>query len=169
MSVVNRGGGLTFGPPDPPTGRRQILANVGGGLTINGGVIVPQYSAGADPNKICEANDPRLSDARRPTGHKASHQAGGGDQIDVTGLTGLLANPQKVEVQKSGQPVGAESCLNFTGGGVSVNDEQNRVNIDIPGGVGARGTTGQLVFADVAEGGSSFLPARHGLGARNVA
>jgi hypothetical protein len=38
--------------------------------------------------------DSRLSDARTPTAHKTSHQNGGSDEIDVTGLSGVLADPQ---------------------------------------------------------------------------
>lgn len=38
--------------------------------------------------------DARLSDARTPTAHKASHQAGGGDALNVAGLSGVLADPQ---------------------------------------------------------------------------
>lgn len=41
-----------------------------------------------------QADDGRLSDARTPTSHASTHEDGGGDEIDVTNLSGLLADPQ---------------------------------------------------------------------------
>lgn len=38
--------------------------------------------------------DPRLSDARTAVAHAATHQSGGSDQINVTDLSGLLADAQ---------------------------------------------------------------------------
>lgn len=35
-----------------------------------------------------------LDDPQNPTAHATSHENGGGDEIDVTGLSGLLADPQ---------------------------------------------------------------------------
>lgn len=49
---------------------------------------------GGGANDAVAGNDPRLSDARTPTAHAASHQNGGGDEISVAGLSGLLADPQ---------------------------------------------------------------------------
>ncbi len=42
----------------------------------------------------CAGNDARLSDARTPTAHAASHQNNGADEISVAGLSGLLADAQ---------------------------------------------------------------------------
>jgi hypothetical protein len=39
-------------------------------------------------------DDSRLSDARTPTSHASSHQNGGGDEMSVAGLSGLLADAQ---------------------------------------------------------------------------
>jgi len=39
-------------------------------------------------------NDARLSDARTPSSHAASHQNGGGDEVSVAGLSGTLADAQ---------------------------------------------------------------------------
>jgi len=45
-------------------------------------------------NPFVTDSDPRMTDARTPLSHVATHQNGGADQLDVTGLTGLLASPQ---------------------------------------------------------------------------
>jgi hypothetical protein len=49
---------------------------------------------GAGAAQAVAGNDARLTDARTPTAHKVSHQDGGTDEILVTGLSGLLADPQ---------------------------------------------------------------------------
>lgn len=43
---------------------------------------------------IAQGNDSRFSDARVPTAHHTSHQAGQSDPINVAGLSGVLADPQ---------------------------------------------------------------------------
>jgi hypothetical protein len=169
--VVKVGDGLTFGTPDPQTARQPVVANVGGGLRISGGAIVPIYSRGPEGGKVCESNDPRLSDAREAKPHKERHQKAGSDQISVSGLLGLLEEPQKVSVQSNGRATVSETCLNFTGEGVSVQDEPsaNRVNINIGGGAGAKVSTGEVTFTNVQAGEQRFLPVRHGLGSNDVA
>jgi len=49
---------------------------------------------GTAATAACAGNDSRLSDARTPTAHKASHQDAGSDEISVAGLSGLLADGQ---------------------------------------------------------------------------
>lgn len=49
---------------------------------------------GATAVTAVAGNDPRLVDARTPLAHKISHQDGGTDEIVVTGLSGVLADPQ---------------------------------------------------------------------------
>ena len=53
-----------------------------------------------------------LADPQPPKTHAASHQHGGSDEIDVTGLPGLLADPQKI-------PKGAPCYANIPTGIVS--------------------------------------------------
>lgn len=43
-------------------------------------------------------NDPRNTDARTPLSHASSHESGGSDEIDVSGLLGELADMQKSKV-----------------------------------------------------------------------
>lgn len=87
----------------PPTGRQVIS---GGGLTGGGdlsadrtlavgagtGIIVAVDAVAADfgigAGKVTEGNDARLSDARTPTAHAASHADGGTDALDVADLDG---------------------------------------------------------------------------------
>lgn len=48
----------------------------------------------SNANRYVTDSDPRNSDARTPTAHAASHENGGGDEISVAGLSGLLADAQ---------------------------------------------------------------------------
>lgn len=52
----------------------------------------PIIGAGAD--EAVAGNDARLTDDRDPNAHKASHENGGGDEISVSGLSGVLADAQ---------------------------------------------------------------------------
>lgn len=49
---------------------------------------------GSTVSTTCEGNDARLSDSRTPLAHKTSHENNGGDEISVSELSGLLADPQ---------------------------------------------------------------------------
>lgn len=128
---------LNFGPgldaTDAGAGQADISANVGNGLQIVGDQIQPDYSTADEAGKVVEANDPRLSDARTPLPHAPTHQDGGSDEIDVTGLSGVLADAQLVEVQRNGAVVATRRRLNFIGPGFTVNDApaQERVNIRV--------------------------------------
>jgi hypothetical protein len=56
----------------------------GTGLADSGGSIAVVF--GATGTTACAGNDPRLSDARTPTSHAASHRSGGGDAIRLDEL-----------------------------------------------------------------------------------
>ena len=72
---------------------------------------------GSIAGTFTEGNDARLSNARTPTSHAASHQDGGGDEISVAGLSGLLAEAQKVTVRvNGGSDLGPQARLNFIAG-----------------------------------------------------
>jgi hypothetical protein len=45
-------------------------------------------------NRYVTHQDVRLSDARNPLAHATSHQNGGSDELDLTGMSGLLVTPQ---------------------------------------------------------------------------
>lgn len=67
-------------------------------ITVLGGVasdaLKGTIGTPSNANRFVTTIDPRMSDARRPTLHAHEHAAGGGDEIDVTGLHGRLADPQ---------------------------------------------------------------------------
>jgi hypothetical protein len=116
----------------------------------------------------CLKNDPRLSNARVPLPHAETHQEGGSDEINVTDLSGVLAEAQKIAVQEEGNVVGTRAQLNFTGPGVSASDDasNDRVNITITGG---SAVTGRVIFPDVAPGESRQSPLLpHGFDANDV-
>jgi hypothetical protein len=57
------------------------------------------------------------ADLHSPKAHSTSHQDGGSDEISVAGLSGLLADAQKVTVRKnSGANVGTRKRLNLVEG-----------------------------------------------------
>lgn len=64
------------------------------GLDASSKLTGSQQKYGSAANTAAEGNDTRLSDARTPTAHKTSHQDGGSDELSVTGLSGVLADPQ---------------------------------------------------------------------------
>lgn len=70
--------------------------------------------------------------------HHSKHQDGGSDEISVTGLSGLLGDPQKVAVLKGGTSVGTRQAINFIQGSnatltLADNPGQNRVDVTITG------------------------------------
>lgn len=56
-----------------------------------------------------------LADAQTPLAHKTSHQDGGSDEIDVTGLSGLLATAQTPIAHKTSHQVGGSDALSVAG------------------------------------------------------
>ena len=67
-------------------------------------------SLGSTSGTAAAGNDARLSDSRTPVSHASSHQNGGGDEISVTGLSGLLADGQTpVAHASSHQPGGSDT------------------------------------------------------------
>lgn len=89
-----------IGSTDPEIVRDTIAAALVAGtatdVAINdpGNTITLNVVMGTASGTACAGNDVRLSDARTPTGHAASHEIGGGDEISVAGLSGLLADAQ---------------------------------------------------------------------------
>jgi hypothetical protein len=95
-----------------------------------------------------------LADKQRPTllpTHAATHADGGADELNVTNLSGVLADPQKIAVQDEGSSLTVRSKINFTGAGVTASDDSTngRTTINIPGmtthaGTHAKGGTDEL-------------------------
>lgn len=76
------------------------VTSITAGTGLTGGTITSSGTIAADfgsiAGKVCEGNDSRLSDARTPTAHAASHAAAGSDPItlsqsQITNLTTDLA------------------------------------------------------------------------------
>ena len=57
-----------------------------------------------------------LATPQTPTAHKTSHQAGGTDQLSIDGLSGRAQNAQKVDVAGSGTLISTRSRINFIPG-----------------------------------------------------
>ena len=73
---------------------------------------------GTTTGTVCEGDDPRLNDSRTPTAHASTHENGGSDEIDVTGLSGVLADSQSVSSDSSltgdgtsASPLSAQTAL----------------------------------------------------------
>jgi hypothetical protein len=74
--------------------------------------------------------------AGTPASHASSHQDGGADEIGVTGLSGLLADAQKIQVSKAGSLVGTRKNVNLVEGSnvtLTVADDagNDRVNVTV--------------------------------------
>ena len=122
----------------PADGEADVQLSVGNGLKIVLDQVQPDYAATSTPGKVCEASDPRLSNARPPLPHAATHQAGGSDVINVNNLSGVLAQAQRVEALLNGNSVAVRPRLNFTGG-VTVTDDaaNNWALVNVSGGTAA--------------------------------
>ena len=98
----------------------NAIPKAGAGGDLDGGWIT--YGTGA--STACEGNDSRLSDARTPTAHAASHEDGGADEISVAGLSGLLATAQTPTSHASSHQDGGADEINVTGlSGLLANDQ----------------------------------------------
>jgi hypothetical protein len=81
--------------------------------------------------------------------HHLRHENGGADEINVVGLSGLLADPQTVSIQKNGTLVAAQSSVNFIEGSnvsLTISDDSgnNRVNVRISSTGGSGTSAGTL-------------------------
>ena len=64
--------------------------SAGAGLDLTGTVFSAEFGSGA--GKVTEGNDSRLSDARTPSAHAASHKSGGSDELKLNDLAVPSAN-----------------------------------------------------------------------------
>ena len=88
---------------------------------ITGGEATPaphagSHEAGEDDELDVTGLSGLLADEQDPVNHAADHQNGGGDEISVTGLSGLLADAQTVEIAKAGSLVGTRKRVNLIEG-----------------------------------------------------
>lgn len=68
---------------------RRNAASGYAGLDASSKLTGSQQVYGTATNTAAQGNDSRLSDARTPTAHAASHAAAGSDPVSVTGLGGF--------------------------------------------------------------------------------
>ena len=80
-SAIEAANVVLDGVPDASASTKGVV-KVGTGMSVASGVISADFGDAA--GAICEGNDARLSDARTPTAHAASHQAGGNDEMATT-------------------------------------------------------------------------------------
>jgi hypothetical protein len=98
------------------------------------------YLAGWNGSNVAIAIDPSTVNA---AAHASSHQNSGGDEISVTGLSGELADSQKVSVSRnSAAAVGSRSTINFIEGSnitliVADDSIDNEVDVTITASVGS--------------------------------
>jgi hypothetical protein len=104
---VPPGSGDVVGPAGAVNGHIAQFSGATGKIIADSGipssqVPSPQEKAalsGTDgapgaANEYVTDSDPRNTNSRTPTAHAASHQNGGADEINVAGLSGLLADQQ---------------------------------------------------------------------------
>lgn len=91
-------GGVLVGDTPAGGGGAGDIEGVTAGTGLSGGgttgTVTLNVVYGTSSGTAAQGNDSRLSNSRTPTAHAASHEAGGSDEIDVTSLSGLLADPQ---------------------------------------------------------------------------
>ena len=102
-----------------------------------------------------------------PAAHASTHEDGGSDEINVQGLSGVLAAAQKVTVQKDGSGGVTETILNMHDTGnctVTVTDEGGKVGItfDVPFSLAAPGGATVVQFRHTGVGGGTILGAWNG-------
>ncbi|MBW2691000.1 MAG: hypothetical protein JRE57_00020 [Deltaproteobacteria bacterium] len=79
---------------------------------------------GTGAQQATAGTDARLSDARTPTSHAASHQDGGGDEVSVAGLSGLLADGQTPTTHAASHQNGGGDEISVAGlSGVLADDQ----------------------------------------------
>jgi hypothetical protein len=116
----------------------QVTASDGGGNEVDVAVAVDIGNLGSGTlaelnTAITDATLDDVGDPRTPTAHTSTHENGGGDEINVGGLSGELADAQKVTVSDEGTPVGTRPEINFIGTGVTAADDagNGRINVTL--------------------------------------
>lgn len=95
-------------------------------------------------NPYVNDDDARLTDARTPTSHASSHENGGGDELSVAGLSGLLADAQTPASHAASHGNAGIDEINVAGLSGQLADDQPTLAHDIFGAKHNAGT-----FADL--------------------
>jgi hypothetical protein len=118
------------------------IANIGSGS-------LGQLNTAVTDATLIDTTDPRLSDARTPTSHGSTHANNGSDEVDVTDLSGRLADNQFSGIQDSGTPDVSAHTLNFDTN-LTVTVAAGVATIDASGGIpGAHASTHEFGGGDV--------------------
>lgn len=133
------------------TTTRKFLRQVGDGAA----------SAAPAWDTLLEGDIPDLSGSYAGITHASRHEDSGADELNVTGLSGELADAQKVAVRKAGTPVGTRPALNLIEGSnvtLTVTDDAGIGEVDITiaasggGGGGALTDLSDVTITTPAEG-----------------
>ena len=81
--------------------------------------------------------------------HNSSHENGGLDEIDVTGLSGVLSEAQLITIKRNDSVIGTRSSINFIEGAnvaLTISDDpaSNEIDVRISSVGGAEGVSGTL-------------------------
>lgn len=103
--------------------------------------------APSNTNRYVTDADARNTNARTPSAHAASHQNGGGDEINVGGLSGVLADPQTVDTDAAGAldgdgSVGSPLAVRVDGSTIIINGSNELEVVGSVAGSPAAGSPG---------------------------
>lgn len=152
------GGGLGGSYPSPTVdddGHSHTAATLPVASTTAAGLAEFATDGEVAASVAVQGNDSRMSNARTPTAHAASHQDGGSDEISASALSGQLADAQKVTLRKnSGADVGTRSRVNLIEGAnvtLTVADDGAGGEVDVTiAAAGSSGIGGSVGSADNA-------------------
>jgi hypothetical protein len=115
--IIGGDGGEGGGAPDAHAASH--LSNgadpIAAATTTIRGTVELATNGQTDAGVVVQGNDSRLSDDRDPNDHATSHQNAGGDEIDVTGLSGLLADGQNPLTHAESHENAGDDPINVTG------------------------------------------------------
>jgi len=122
------------------------------------GAGTSSLAIGTTVGTAAEGNDPRLSDARTPAAHAASHAAAGSDPVTVTALAAGSTDASKVLAPTVG---GGLQWVTPTGGGAGFVDVMRP---KVGGHLAPRGSANGSTIGPFATGAVSFVPLSVGIG-----
>lgn len=94
------------------------------GLSAGSKLTGSQQMYGSASNTACEGNDARLSDARTPTAHKASHESAGSDALSVRNLAGFPGGTTdflRADATFSAPAIAAHASSHYSAGSDALN------------------------------------------------
>jgi hypothetical protein len=154
ISVVDSGVVISAGAITSVTAGTGLT---GGTITATGTIAADFAASGAaTAGKIVEATDSRLSNARTPTAHQASHYENGSDPVTIT-----LDQVEDLQTELSNRVTTTTSInagTGLTGGGTLAVDRTISADIAPSGG----GTSTQLVGATDSRLSNARTPTSHG-------